>query len=92
METESFTLVLTRGTHVIGAEAAATLTAALDRGLPACEIRLDLSGGLDAERTALVATGHIVALTRNPPRLPACDAQSETNVTALLAARARKRG
>jgi hypothetical protein len=84
MEPDTFTLLLSRGTHVISGESAATLLHALDNGLRSAEIQLDLSGGLDAERTTVVATCHIVAMTRNPPRLSGSDTQADAKITRIV--------
>lgn len=69
---------------MISAESAAILLNALENGLPSAEIRVDLSGGLDGERTAVVATGHIVALTRNPVRLAGPDFHADSKITRIV--------
>jgi hypothetical protein len=64
---DDFTLILTKGTYLISAEAARNVRAAIERQDSMVEIILDPFGYTDPERKTLIAVGHIVALTKNPP-------------------------
>ncbi len=64
----SFTLILTRGTHLISLESAQDVREAIERKDSTVEIALDPFGGADSERRTMIAVRHVVALTRNEPR------------------------
>jgi hypothetical protein len=64
---ETYTLILTKGTHLISGAAAATVRSAIEAGEPLVHIDLDPFGNLDPERMTTIAVRHVVALTKNAP-------------------------
>ena len=65
-----FTLILTKGTHAISSSAAATIARALEDREPLVEVELDMFGAGDAPRPVTLVTAHVVAMSRNPLRVP----------------------
>jgi hypothetical protein len=78
---ETYTLVLTKGTHIVSATAASTILDAIDRAERLVSIPLDLFGGVDEARTTTLAVSHVIALTANPT--PNASASNLANVTRL---------
>jgi hypothetical protein len=64
---ETYTLILTKGTHLISGTAAETVRSAIEAGEPLVHIGLDPFGNVDPERTTTIAVRHVVALTKNAP-------------------------
>jgi hypothetical protein len=82
---ETYTLILTKGTHLISRAAAETVRSAIEAGEALVHIELDPFGNVDPERTTTIAVRHIVALTKNSPALGASSTQ---NLTAFRGRRA----
>jgi hypothetical protein len=82
---ESYTLILTKGTHLISSAAAETVRSAIEAGEALVHIELDPFGNVDSERKTTIAVRHVVALTKNAPPLGA-------NSTKNLAAFRGRRG
>jgi len=68
---ETYTLILTKGTHLISGAAAETVKSAIEADEPLVQIGLDPFGDVDPERTTTIAVRHVVALTKNAPSLVA---------------------
>jgi len=84
----TFTLVLTKGTHVISAAAAAAILAALREREAIVSIALHPYGGVDADRITTLAVRHVVALTPNSQPSSLARAESSfDNVAPLRRAR-----
>jgi hypothetical protein len=64
---QTFTLILTKGMHVVSAEAAAGIKAALATKAATVDIVLDPFGGACESRITTISVAHVVALTANPP-------------------------
>jgi hypothetical protein len=64
---ETFTLILTKGMHVISSAAADRIKDALAKRCPTVDVELDPFGGFHTSRVTTLATRHVVALTANPP-------------------------
>jgi hypothetical protein len=84
MPPPGFTLILTKGTHLVSEAAAQTILAAVRAREPLVEIELDPFGGAEPRLTSL-ATAHVVALTRNPLERDAVCERAGGNVTRLRA-------
>ena len=84
MPNTTYTIVLSKGTHVISRDAARSVLSALEEDRPTVEIALDPFGGVAEDRRTIVAVRHIVALTENPR------AASEPGPSVLAAARRRR--
>lgn len=82
---DDFTLILTRGVHLISQASAERIRLALERREKVVDVLLDPFGDVDRDRMTTIAVGHVVALTRNPPRI----VPGAPNVTALRRQRAR---
>ena len=81
----TYTLILTKGTHVISRDGAERILGALRTRQVMIEIELDPFGPPDSVRSTTLLLSHVVALTENPPlSVPATPAE---NVIAL-----RKKG
>jgi hypothetical protein len=63
---ETFTLILTKGMHVISSSAALQIKDALVQRYPTVDVELDPFGGFHTSRVTTIATRHVVALTANP--------------------------
>ena len=87
MHGPTYTLVLTKGTHVISAAAADTILAALRKREAIVCVSLDPFGGIDAERITTLAVCHVVALTPNPQTSNEAQNQTFDNVAPLRRAR-----
>ena len=89
MSTRAFTLILTKGTHSVSAEAAARIVRAMENHEPLVEVELDLFGAGDVPRRVTLATGHVIALSLNPKHDPCFPAEEGRGATiALLRPRA----
>ncbi len=66
MRGDTFTIVLTKGTHLISRSSAESVMHALESGVRTVEIELDPFGGVDPQRRTVVAVRHVIALTQNP--------------------------
>ncbi|MGH7754769.1 MAG: hypothetical protein ACREM8_00595 [Vulcanimicrobiaceae bacterium] len=66
MSEPTFTLVLTKGTHLVSAAAAEEILGALAAREALVEVDLDLFGGASDGRRTTLATAHVVALSQNP--------------------------
>jgi ATP-dependent protease Clp ATPase subunit len=62
MDSDSFVLVLTNGTHVIDAANAQLLNQAIERRQPAVDISLDLHGDGVRQTLVRIITSHVVML------------------------------
>ncbi len=87
---ETYTLILTKGTHLISGAAAQTVRAAIEAGEALVHIGLDPFGNVDPERTTTIAVRHVVALTKNASAFSASStgAGSLQNVAAFRGRRA----
>ena len=65
----TYTIVLTKGTHLISQTAAETVLRALQENRRTVEIELDPFGGVAADRRTVVAVRHVIALTENVPAI-----------------------
>ncbi len=63
---ESYTMILTKGTHLISGEAAERVRSAIERDEAIVHISLDPFGAVDPDRTTMIAVRHVVAVTKNP--------------------------
>jgi hypothetical protein len=86
MSPPGFTLILTKGTHLVSETTAAAILHAVKEREPLVDIELDPFGGSEPRKTSL-ATAHVVALTRNPDVAPAAPANAPDNVRRLHARR-----
>ena len=78
MSSRTYTIVLTKGTHLISQAAAETVLRALQENQRTVEIELDPFGGVAADRRTVVAVRHVIALTENVP-----ESADESRVVAL---------
>ncbi len=78
MSSITYTIVLTKGTHLISAAAAETVLRAMQANERTVEIELDPFGGIAADRRTVVAIRHVIALTENVPAIA-----DESRVVAL---------
>ncbi len=62
---ETYTLILTKGMHVISAAAAAQIKTALSDRVTTVDVELDPFGGFQTLRITTIALQHVVALTMN---------------------------
>jgi len=81
---DDYTLILTKGVHLISRESADAIRSALELREAVVDVLLDPFGAVDGNRMTTIAVGHIVALTRNPP-------QGIANLPNVTALRARRR-
>ena len=58
-----YTLILTKGVHLINLEAARDILEAIKNDERIVEVTLDPFGGADDRRRTIIATAHIVALS-----------------------------
>lgn len=65
MEAETYTLILTRGTHLVSAGDAVRISEAITCRSPLVEIALDPFGAVDDDRRTTLVLRHVVALTKN---------------------------
>lgn len=87
---ESYTLILTRGTHVVDRRAGDAILAALAEGAPVVSVDVDLRSDGFTQRGVQLATAHVVALIPNEDAGANDDAiPFGANVTALRPARPR---
>ena len=84
-----FTLILTRGTHVITCEAATTVARAIEDGQKLVTIELDPFAGVERGRQTTLVTAHIVALAETDLPERSEQALANDNVRSL---RPRARG
>ncbi len=77
---EAFTLILTKGVHLISHEAADAIRSAVERDDLTVEVELDPLGNAAKHRLTLIAVRHVVAITRNE----SVDAQALPTNVALL--------
>ena len=82
MAAEQYTLVLTKGVHVISRTDAEEIIQAVHDDRPTVEVYLDLFGGYEALRKTTLVTRHVVAVTEN--------AEIREESTALAVARRRR--
>jgi len=64
---QTFTLILTKGMHIVSAEAAAGIKEALTAKVAMVDVMLDPFGGVSDSRITTISVAHVVALTANPP-------------------------
>jgi hypothetical protein len=64
---ETYTLILTKGMHVISSSAALQIKDAILKRCPTVDVELDPFGGFHTSRVTTIVTRHVVALTANPP-------------------------
>jgi hypothetical protein len=64
---QTFTLILTKGMHIISADSAADIKEALLTKAATVDVLLDPFGGSSSSRITTLAVHHVVALTVNPP-------------------------
>lgn len=62
----TFTLILTKGMHIVSAEVAGQIKDALASNAATVDVLLDPFGGLTDTRMTTLALQHVVALTVNP--------------------------
>jgi len=65
MSSTTYTIVLTKGTHLISQTSAEIVLRALQENQRTVEIELDPFGGVAADRRTVVAIRHVIALTEN---------------------------
>jgi len=87
MSSAAFTLILTKGTHLVSEAVAEAILDAVRAREPLVEVELDPFHGTESRTTSL-ATAHVVALTRNPSPAPLERANAGDNVRRLRARRA----
>jgi len=61
----SYTVILTKGVHLVDRAAADAIRAAIENGDRTVEVTLDPLGNADVNRRTLVAVRHIIALAEN---------------------------
>jgi hypothetical protein len=83
MSVDQFTIVLTKGTHLISRSSAELVIRAIDDDRRTVEIELDPFGDFDPDRRTVVAVRHVVAVTEN-------QAPIASDSTALALARRRR--
>ncbi len=66
MQAETYTLILTRGTHLVSAGDAVRISEAIECCSPLLEVALDPFGAVDDDRRTTLVLRHVVALTKNP--------------------------
>ncbi len=90
MPAETYTLILTRGTHVVSAGDAVRIGEAIERRSPLVDIGLDPFGAVDEGRRTTLVLRHVVALTKNPQRAGEGDDERIAGNVARLSPRRRK--
>ncbi len=86
MSRSGYTLILTKGTHLVSETAAAAILHAVQAREPLVDIELDPFGGSEPRTTSL-ATAHVVALMRNPDVRAAEPVTAPDNLRRLRAPR-----
>jgi hypothetical protein len=76
-----FTLILTKGTHLVSDKVAEQIVAAIEADEKLIKVDLDLFGRIALHRETTIVAAHVVCLTKNIVRTKAPDDPKVTAIT-----------
>jgi hypothetical protein len=91
MDSAGYTLILSKGTHLVSDDAAEGILEAIRSGEPLIRVDLDLFGRSAVRRETTIVTSHVVALTKNLPRESARQCSSPGNDATITPIQRRER-